>query len=84
MPMVEIVKEQKEKPQTLMTHPKGYPAEVPARLVAKYLEHGYKIGYKEPKEVTERRALNKIDLVAENKKLKEQLEKLESKKKIKE
>lgn len=76
MPMMEIVKGEKEKPLVLMTHPSGNPANVPARLVGEYLKRGFRKGYKEPKEVTERRAANKIDLVAENRELKEQLAKL--------
>ena len=77
MPMMEIVKGEKEKPLVLMTRPDGNPAEVPAKLVGAYLEQGFKMGYKEPEEVTKRRAAKKIehDLVAENEALKEELEK---------
>ena len=71
--MIEVVKGLPEKPVVLMTHPSGNPCNVPNRLVAEYLGRGYTKGYRESKETTERRALNKTDLVAENKKLKEQL-----------
>lgn len=79
MPAIEIVKGVPEKPLVLMTRPDGNPAEVPARLVEKYLEKGFKNGYKESPEVTKKRDANKIDLVAENAKLKEQLSKLQKK-----
>ena len=79
MPMMEIVKGKKEQPPILMTHPSGNPAIVPARLVGEYLDRGYKKGYKESEEVKKRRAANKVDLVAENRKLKEQLAELEEK-----
>jgi len=81
MAMVEIVKGERERPLVLMTRPDGNPAEVPATLVGLYLSRGYKKGYKEPKEVTERRALNKVDLKVENAKLKKQLDELKKKSK---
>jgi len=81
--MMEIIKEEKEQPLVLMTHPSGNPANVPARLVGEYLKRGYKKGYKESPEVTKRRALNKIDLVAENEKLKKQLAEIKNNRSMK-
>lgn len=73
MPAIEIVKGIPEKPLVLMTRPDGNPADVPARLVESMLEKGFKKGYKESPEVTARRAANKIDLVAKNAELKEEI-----------
>jgi len=75
-----------EEKLVLMTRPDGLPAEVPAKLVGENMEKGYIRGYKEPEEVTKRRAANKIDLVAEVERLKAELAKVESAKpkKIKE
>jgi len=78
MPAIEIIKGKSEKPLVLMTRPDGNPANVPARLVETYLEKDFIKGYKESAEVTARRAANKIDYVAENAKLKEQIAKLET------
>jgi hypothetical protein len=74
MPAIEMEKGKPVKPLVLMTRPDGLPANVPARLVEEMLEKGGTKGYKESKEVTAKRLSNNIDLGAENKRLKDEME----------
>jgi len=77
--MQETIKGRVVSPPVLMTHPSGNPAMVPSTLVKDYLGRGFKEGYKEPKEVTERRAASKVNLADENAKLKAELAALKKK-----
>jgi len=79
MPMLEVVKGKKEENLVLMTRPDGNPCEVPAARVGDFLKKDYKKGYIESKEVTAKRAANKIDYQKENIELKQKLTELTKK-----